>query len=714
MAESMFSPMWYRVSGLRPRLRTHGDIHRHDYRDEVWFVLQDHANGRYHRFTPEVNEILGAMDGERSVQELWERACETLGDDAPTQDEVIRLLGQLHSADMLQSDVTPDTLELFRRFEKSRQRRLLQQLSHPLAVRIPLIDPERFLERTLPVVRPLFSWLGFVLWATLIGWAGLLAAEHWGALTENVLDRAIAPQSLLAIWLTYPVIKAIHELGHAYATKHWGGEVHEMGVMLLVLVPVPYVDASAASAFRSKRQRIVVGAAGIMVELLLAALALFVWLNVEPGMVSAVAYSVMLIGGVSTLFFNGNPLLRFDGYYVFSDVVEIPNLANRAKAYLGYLVQRYVFGVKRAVSPVQADGERVWFVFYGVASFVYRTFILTVIIFFIAGQYFVIGALLAIWAVMTQLLVPLWKSVSFVLTHPSLSRHRRRAVAATTVAVVAVGILFAVPFPQRTSTEGVIWVPEFARVRAGSEGFVTDVVAPGGTHVTPGDLVIQMEDPLLIAQLALLEGRYRELAARLAEQQFSDRVAASVVRQEMETVSADLDRTRERIAALGMRSETEGDVAIVAEDDLPGRFVRRGEVLAYIIDDSPAWIRAVVRQDDIGLIRQGVTGVTVRSADYVGHPLDARLEREVPGGTFQLPTVALGSAGGGRLAVDPTDPEALRTLARVFQFDLRLVEPTPSLLLGQRVYVLFEHGRAPLAVQAYRSLRQLFLSRLGV
>ena len=195
----------------------------------------------------------------------------------------------------------------------------------------------------------------------------------------------------MLLWITFPFVKALHELGHGFAVKRWGGEVHEMGIMFLVFMPVPYVDASAASAFQSKYQRMVVGSAGMLVEVFIAALAMFVWLNVEPGMIRAVAFNVMLIAGVSTVLFNGNPLLRFDGYYVLMDWLEIPNLGSRANQYIGYLIQRYPFGIRNAQSPVSARGERGWFVFYSIASFCYRMFIFATIIWFVAGEFFVVG-----------------------------------------------------------------------------------------------------------------------------------------------------------------------------------------------------------------------------------------------------------------------------------------------------------------------------------
>ena len=168
------------------------------------------------------------------------------------------------------------------------------------------------------------------------------------------------------------MLKILHEFGHACATRAYGGEVHDMGVMFLAFIPCPYVDASAAAAFRNTWHRIMVGAAGMIVELFLAALALFVWLNVEPGMVRTAMYDVMLLAGISTVLFNGNPLLRYDGYYMFADYLEMPNLWARSQAYLRYLWERYAFGRQEAVPESATLSERGWFVVYGITALVYR------------------------------------------------------------------------------------------------------------------------------------------------------------------------------------------------------------------------------------------------------------------------------------------------------------------------------------------------------
>ncbi len=297
------------------------------------------------------------------------------------------------------------------RSEKADRRRLIQRLRSPLAVRVPLFDPDRLLGVTLPLVRPLFGASGFVAWLALVLTGLVLAVLHWPELTSDVTDRVLATENVALIMCVYPVVKSFHELGHAYATKVWGGEVHEVGVMLLVFIPVLYVDASASAAFRQKHRRIIVGAAGIMVEMALAAVALIVWVHAAPGLGRTVAFNVILIGGVSTLLFNGNPLLRFDGYYIFSDLIGIPNLATRGNAYVFYLIQKHLFKIDGLDNPVTGPGEPKWLACYSVLSFIYRLAVSVGIALFLSAKMLVVGVVMALWAVGAIAMVPLLKGV---------------------------------------------------------------------------------------------------------------------------------------------------------------------------------------------------------------------------------------------------------------------------------------------------------------
>src|SRR5262245_33095308 len=335
MASSLYSPSWYRVENLKPRLRSHAKIHRQVYRGQTWYVLQDLASERFHRFSPSAYEVIGLMDGNRTVQQIWDLASSRLGDDAPTQDQMIRLLTQLHLADALQMDVLPDTSQFLKRSGRETRPRWLAVLLNPLSWKIPLFDPERMLEALFPVVKPLFGRLGAILWLSVVGTASVQAVLHWNDLTTDVVDRVLEPSNLLFLWVVIPLLKIFHEFGHAFAVKALGGEVHEIGIILLVLTPLPYVDASSSLAVRDKWKRMFVGAAGVMVELLFASFAMFFWLNAEPGALRSIAFDIVFVAGTSTVLFNANPLLRYDGYYILSDFLEIANLRMRANQYCG-------------------------------------------------------------------------------------------------------------------------------------------------------------------------------------------------------------------------------------------------------------------------------------------------------------------------------------------------------------------------------------------
>lgn len=715
MTDSLYSASWYRVAGLKPRLRRHVQIHRHHYRGQLWYVLQDHLSGKFQRITPVAHQLVGLMDGKRTVQEIWDLACLRLGSDTPSQEEMIRVLSQLHTADALQSDVMPDTVELLERHEKQRFGKLKQNLRSPLFMRFAILDPERFLARTQWAVRPVFSWAGFVVWLLMVGAGVFLAGVHWSELTSNITDRILSPQNLVVLWLTFPFLKTFHEFAHAFAVKIKGGEVHEMGIMMLVFTPIPYVDASSASSFREKRDRIIVGGAGLAIELFIAALALFSWIHMEPGPVRSLTYNVIFIAGVSSLFFNGNPLLRYDAYYILSDFLEIPNLGSRGNRYVLFLIQKYIFGVKDAEPPLHGAGERFWFVVYAVASFVYRIFVYVAIILFVASKFFFIGVLFAVWGVSNMLVVPVYKGVKFLLASPSLHRHRTRAILSGSV--LAAGIALAIgwlPVPLGTLTEGVVWLPDSAFVRAGTDGFVERVIAEPGQPVKTGDPLVHCTDPLLPVQIRLLEAQKRELEVIYDTYRMANKVKAEIARQEIEHLAAKLQDARERADELTILSPSDGVFILPMPQDLPSAFVRRGQLLGYVISHSAIIARVVVSQADVDMVRQRTRGVDVRMAEDLSQIIPAVLAREVPAATDQLPGLALSQEGGGTIAIDPREGRGYKAFQKMFLFDISIPHGKRIQHVGGRVHVRFDHGREPVAYRWYRALRQLFLRHFNV
>jgi len=641
------SPHWYRVAGLRPRLVPHADLQRHTVRGKVWHVLHNRVSGRSYRFSGNAHHFIAMMDGRLTVEELREANGDSLGDEGVTQEEAVGLLRRLYSADLLQTDISTDAAEIFERQQRQARSKWIGPVKNPLAIKVPLFDPDRTLERLLPFFRPLFGRVGLMLWLVMLGIGAVMTAVHWPEIVGDTSTRLLSPQNLALLWFCYPLIKALHELGHGLATKVWGGEVHEVGVILLALIPVPYVDASSASTFPEKRRRMVVGAAGMMLELLLAVLALWLWLNTEPGLIHSLAYNTLLIGSVSTLFFNGNPLLRFDGYYVMTDAIGIPNLATRSNQYLGYLVKRYLFGVRSLESPATDGGERHWLTGYGVLSYIYRVIILVTIVLFVAESYPGIGVLIAFWATGTMLVLPVLKHTRALLTAPILQRHRARAVSISAgLVIAAVALLLAVPAPLATLAEGVIAPPEGAELRAGHEGTITRLLAQPDTRVARDQPLIETEDPFLGARTQNLEARLRELSLRrqvlLAEQK---QVEANILDEEIQVVQADLERSREQAESLLLRSPVEGVFLVDLPDDLPGRFVRRGDLLGYVADLGEPTVRVAVPQADIGLVKHRTQSVSVRLAEQLVSPMAATVTRQVPAAVERLPSAALGTHG---------------------------------------------------------------------
>ncbi len=715
MSEALFSPFWYRVAPLTPRLRSHATPHRHRYRGQIWYVLQDRSNERFHRFSPAAFSFIGLMDGTRSVQDLWELCSTRLGDTAPTQPEVVQLLSQLHAADVLQCDIPPDTAELLSRYQKQRQRKWQRRLMNVFAWQFPLFDPERFLRRVAPLVRPFFSWWGMVLWCLIVGPAVLVGAAHWSDLTTNLLDRVTAPQNLMLLWLLFPVIKTLHEFGHAFAVKVFGGEVHEMGIMLLVLSPVPYVDASASSAFAGKWQRAVVGAAGMIVELVLAAVAVYVWVGVEPGTVRTLAYNTIFIAGISTVMFNANPLLRFDGYYILADVLEIPNLRQRAHTYLGYLCERYLFGCDDAQAPRAAAGERAWLVGYAVASFIYRVFVVAAILLYLTDQLFILGVVFAALTAGTWFVLPLGKGAHYLFTNPRIRRVRGRAVAVSMAIVAGLAVVLTLmPVPYRTRAEGIVWIPDEAFVRANVDGFIERVAAVPGSMVNPGDLLVVCHDPVIEKDVKVLEGQLREIRARVREQFVDNLVKAKILEEEQRYIEERLARAQERQSELGIRSRATGTFVLPKAADLTGRLVKRGELLAHVVDLKTIIVRTIVDQGDIDLIRHQTQAVQVRLAERLVDPMPATITRLIPAASEELPSQALGSEGGGQVPLDPHDSKGRLAIKKLFQIDLELPAQHGLLNVGGRVYVRFDHGRETLVSQWYRQGRQLFLARFNV
>ncbi|MDO1527463.1 hypothetical protein QMK61_01340 [Fulvimonas sp. R45] len=714
MSRNPFSPSWHSVAALRPRLMPYATVQRVVFRGKPWYVVQDQTGGRVYRFSATAYALIAGMDGRQTVQALWERANASEVRDACTQPEVVDLLVQLHAADLLQTDAQPDSAAALDHHKKKRSELLRQWLLNPMSLKLPLFNPDRLLDRLLPLVRWCFGPLGAVLWLAAVLPAIVLAAQHWPELTRNLSDRVLSSSNLLVMLAVYPVVKLLHELGHGFAAKRWGGAVRELGLMFLIFAPVPYVEASSSASFPSKYRRALVAAAGMMVELLLASLALYVWLLAQPGVVRAVAFNVMVIGGVSTLVVNGNPLLRYDGYYILADLIEMPNLAQRGQAWWTWLLDRYAFGATDAARPDEMPGERNWLILYTPLAWCYRTLVTVSIIFLVAGKFFIVGVLTAAWSAVSLLGVPLYRGWKHLHSSPTLHRRRahamRRTLAALACALLLLGLL---PLPLRTRAEGVVWLPDQAMLRAGENGFFVHWLVEPGHEVAAGQPLYTLANPQLTAEVAIDRAKLAQAQAHFDADRFSAPAKAAVSSRQLDEANDILRQAEARVTRLTGYAQGAGRLMAATPQDMPGRYYKKGELVGYVLRDEELLVRVIVTQDDVDLVHQRLRGVSLRLAGAPDRAWPSRVIREFPGAVDELPTAALGLNGGGTIPTTPGDPKGLKTLQRVFVVDIAL----PSRIrpaFGERVQVRFDHGSETLARQALRALRQVFLSHFGV
>ena len=399
MAEPLatFSESWYRVANQRLWLRADAVVRSQNYRGQRWIVLQNPFNSRYFRLRPAAYELVARLRPEKTVQEVWQECIARFPDEAPGQEAVMQLLSQLYFANLLHYQNAADSAQLFERYQRQRQRETRARLLNLMFMRFPLLDPDPFLVRTLPLVGAVIGRAGAVLWGLVVALALKVVVDNSSALRTQG-EGVLAPGNLPLLYLSLVLIKTIHEFGHAYFCRRFGGEVHTMGVMLMIFTPIPYMDASSSWGFRNRSQRALVGAAGMIVELFVAGLAVFVWAATGAGVLHGLAYNLIFIASVSTVIFNANPLLRFDGYYILSDLLEIPNLSQRAIGQLRHLWERYLFGVKQSESPAHGRREAAWLVVYGIAAGIYRVIVFSGVLLFVADRFLVLGIIMALVA----------------------------------------------------------------------------------------------------------------------------------------------------------------------------------------------------------------------------------------------------------------------------------------------------------------------------
>ncbi|UCG14126.1 MAG: PqqD family peptide modification chaperone [Deltaproteobacteria bacterium] len=718
-----FSQSWYRVADLAPRLLGAVKVHRQHFRGLKWYVLQDPANNQFFRLSDAAYHFVAMLDGRRTVSQVWRTCMEEFGDNAPTQGEVVNLLSQLYSSNLLQGSLAPDAEELFQRHQRRVRREVTSVLTNLLFIRVPLWDPDRFLDTWVGLVGRLFTWCGFLIWASIVGTGLWAVGGHIGELASQA-SSVLNPHNLPLLYMALVVVKIFHEMGHAFACKHFGtqegtgGEVHQMGVTFLVFTPLPFVDASSSWALRSKLHRIVVGASGMLVELAIASIAAILWVRTGEGTtVHAIAYNIMVIASVSTLLFNGNPLLRYDAYYILLDVLEIPNLESRSRLYVYYLVKRYVWGVRKAHDPSHTKGEKGWLVFYAVAAMLCRVMVFSAIILFLRDKFFAIGVIFGAIMLTGWVLIPVGKVIRYLATSHALDRVRVRAVLTSLVGVLSLFIAVGhVTVPDRCRIEGVVEPVELAVIHMKTAGFVCNFLDSGAKTGPDGPTLIEAWSPKLEAQRDQLLAELRQLQVNRQSAQTREAAAAQILEEKIAALEDQIERNNQDLQTLALRSPISGTWVAPDIDAISGAYLRRGEHVGVVANLDNLRIRAIAGQTVAArLIKEAQSVVEIKVRGQPDMELAGEIETIMPAGHERLPSAALGYAAGGSTQIDLEDPSGRRAAEPFFEIlVVPFLQEETEMRPGQTMLLRLETAPKPLLVQGWRSLLRLFQRRFQV
>jgi putative peptide zinc metalloprotease protein len=708
-----FSESWYRIADQRIHLRTGVRVRRQFFRGELWFVLEDPFNNQFFRLRPAAHDFIIRLRRDRTVQEVWQECLERNPDETPGQEEIIRLISQLYFANLLQYEMPADSAKLFQRYRQRREREFKSRWLNIMFLRIPLYDPDELLNHCQTLIRWVFSPLGALLWFIMVGLGIKTALDNFEGLRQQS-EGILAPDNLLLLYAGLAIVKTLHEFGHAAVCKRYGGEVHVMGLMMLIFTPVPYMDATASWGFRSRWQRMLVGAAGMIVEVFVAAIAVMVWANTGPGTLHSLAYNMIFVASVSTVLFNANPLLRYDGYYMLSDLLEIPNLYQRSMHQIRYLSEKYLYGIKKAESPATGRREAVWLAVYAVLSTIYRIIVFGGILLFVADRFLLIGLLMAVVCLIAWIFVPVGKFVNYLASSPRLDRHRPRAVAVSgLIAAGILGSLGLIPFPSHFRAPGIVEAVNKAQVVTEAAGYVEALVAQPGDGVQEGQALLRLRNPELEWDIRAARARHTEALAlfRLAMQ--TNAANMKPVEKRLESVLKQIHRLETERSNLVVRSRQTGVWAAPEVKDLIGRWLPRGADLGLVLDPTSYRFTATVPQTDVGsLFERHIRSATVRLRGEAGHQLAVGELRVIPAGQRVLPSAALGWLAGGEVPIDTHDPEGRQAAEPFFEVKADFDPPTsPALFHGRSGKIRFKLAPEPLMDQWIRRLRQVLQKR---
>ncbi|MBI1904013.1 MAG: efflux RND transporter periplasmic adaptor subunit [Planctomycetia bacterium] len=721
------------------RMRPDLVVREHTYLGQTSFVVKDPLALSYYRFNAEEFSLLRMLDGRSSLAELGSRFRRAFPGKKLSQDELQRFVGSLYQANLVLAGVPGQGEHFLARQNQTTVRKRLGRFGNLLAIRFRGLDPQTPIEWLHRRVGFVFSGAALVLAILLSAAALLLVIVRFDVFQSRLpeLHQFFGPSNVLWLALVLCLTKVAHELGHALVCRRFGARCHELGVLLLLFTPCLYCNVSDASLLRSKWQRAAVGAAGMYVELVLASLATFLWWFSEPGLLHHLALNVMFVCSASTLLFNANPLLRYDGYYILSDLVEIPNLRQRSGQVVRRALAQWCLGLSLPADPFLPARRRAFLAAYGLAAAIYRWLITLSILWFLhvvlrPYRLQILGQMLAFVTIAGLVVLPLLQVVRFLWVPEKMNRMSKLRLAITLLVllVVGAGTVF-LPLPCRVHCPLEVRQAEADGVYAEVAGTLAEVYVRPGQDVAKGEALARLADfdaDLAVAELDGQLARLRSQHATLVQQRLrTPAVSAQIppIEEAISAVEKQLQQKQADRARLTLRAPRSGVVLPAAEtfatpadhasaswsgtlldDQNLGCYVQASSPLCLVGDRREMEAVLVIDQVDVELVRPG-DRVEIMLDELQGAVLHGTIE-EIASREMLAASRRLSSKSGGDLATR-TDAAGLeRPQSTSYAARVRLDDEQGLLCDGLRGRAKVSTRRRTVAWQAGRYLGQTF------
>jgi putative peptide zinc metalloprotease protein len=713
-------------------------IQRQRWQGREYWTIKDPLTLRYYRFEDEEFAILEMLDGQTSVDEIRDRFEARFAPQRLSAGQLQHLLALLHRSNLLISNAAGQGEQLHARAGERRWKERLALAANFLAIRFRGVDPDRWLAWLDRRIGWLFSPAAAMGAGVLVAAALLLIAAEFDTFRARLpeFEAFFAASNWLWLAAVLCVTKILHEFGHGLACKRLGGECHEMGVMLLVFTPCLYCNVTDSWMIPSRWRRAAVGAAGMYVELILASLATFVWWFTEPGLVNHLALNVMFVCSVSTLVFNANPLMRFDGYYILADLVEIPNLRQKSAAVIQRKLGAWLLGLTERPDPFLPPRRRWLFAAYAIASAVYGwlvTFSIFWFLYRVLEPYGlkVLGQLLGLGMVFSLVVLPAIRLIRFLLVPARADTvNKPRALASLGALATAAAGLLVVPLPYYVAC------PFEVQPRGGHSVYVDVPGELTAVHVTAGSVaagqpLAQLDDmEIRLAEQRLVAQR-EELAVRtesIRQRAHTDEQALLELSQTEEALAAldkQLARLRQDLAKLTIRAPAGG--VVVPPPGRPanhatrtlaawtGRPLELRNVGAYLEASTlvcriaqPGQLEAIlaIDQEELDFVAAGQR-VDLLLQQLPGKKIAGQIDR-VADENMQAIPARLTARAGGSLETRTDAAGIEQPLSVVYQANVPLDDPSEQIAIGATGLAKIHAGYQPLYARLWRAACRTF------